>query len=90
MATTNHERVGKGLTLLQKGLNPFVERELEAKYGKEWAFEVKDILQDTRLKGGKDGGSLDVAALLVIMDRKWGDVFRRVLGRAGRTFVNEL
>jgi hypothetical protein len=30
MAITNHERVGKSLTLLKDGLGPFVERELKA------------------------------------------------------------
>ncbi len=32
----------------------------------------------------------DVAVQLVIMDRSWGDVFRKVLGRAERSLVNEL
>ena len=90
MAITNHERVGKTLGLLRDGLGPFVERELKAKYGDDWAFEVKDVLTDTRL-GGKSKDSInDVAATLVIMDRKWGDVFRRILGKAERSIVNEL
>ena len=77
MAITNHERVGKTLELLRSGLGPFVERELKAKFGDDWGFEVKDVLTDTRL-GGKGTDSIkDVAAMLVIMDRKWGDVFRR-------------
>ena len=49
MALTNHERVGKALELLKTGLLPFIERELKAKYGNGWAFEVKDILSDTAL-----------------------------------------
>jgi hypothetical protein len=53
MAITNHERVGKSLTLLKAGLGPFVERELKAKYGDGWAFEAKDVLSDTRLNAGK-------------------------------------
>ena len=53
MAITNHERVGKALELLKAGLGPFVEREFKAKFGDGWAFEVKDILSDTRLGGGK-------------------------------------
>jgi predicted AAA+ superfamily ATPase len=90
MAITNHERVGKTLELLREGLGPFVERELRAKYGEDWAVEVKDVLTDTRL-GGRDKDSLnDVAAILVLMDRKWGDVFRRILGKAERSLVNEL
>ena len=90
MAITNHERVGKTLEFLRVGLGAFVERELKAKFGEEWAFEVKDVLTDTRL-GGKDKDSInDVAAILVIMDRKWGEVFRRIIGKAERSLVNEL
>ncbi|WP_296702477.1 Swt1 family HEPN domain-containing protein [Thiocapsa sp. UBA6158] len=90
MAITNYERVGKSLTLLKAGLGPFVERELKAKYGEGWAFEAKDILADTRLNDGKSDPTGDVAAMLVIMDRKWGEVFRHILGKAERSLVNEI
>ena len=33
MAITNHERVGKALDLLKAGLGPFVEREVQERYG---------------------------------------------------------
>src|SRR5271166_854905 len=91
MAISNHERVGKALELLKDGLRPFVERELKAQHGEKWASEVKHILTDTRLGGGKGGDALkDVAVMLVIMDRNWGSVFRRILGRSERALVNEL
>ncbi|WP_018989132.1 Swt1 family HEPN domain-containing protein [Aromatoleum toluclasticum] len=90
MAITNHERVGKALELLKAGLGPFVEREFKAKYGDGWAFEVKDVLSDTRLGAGKTESLSDVAALLVVMDRKWGEVFRQILGKTERSLVNEL
>jgi predicted AAA+ superfamily ATPase len=90
MAITNHERVGKALDLLKDGLRPFVERELNAQYGEGWGSQVKSILSDTRLGGTKNESLQDVAALLVTMDRTWGDVFRRILGKAERSLVNEL
>ena len=90
MAITNHERVGKALELLKAGLGPFVEREFKAKFGDGWAFEVKDILTDTRLGSGKSQSLNDIAALLVVMDRKWGDVFRQILGKTERSLVNEI
>jgi hypothetical protein len=90
MALTNHERVGKALELLKTGLLPFIERELKAKYGNAWAFEVKDILSDTRLAAGKGESLQDVAASLVVMDRKWTEVFRQILGKSERSLVNEL
>jgi hypothetical protein len=90
MATTNFERVGKALELLKTGVVPFIEREFKAKYGTGWAFEVKDILSDTRLGAGKSESLNDVAASLVVMDRKWSEVFRQVLGKTKRSLVNEL
>jgi hypothetical protein len=36
MALSNHERIGKALDLLNAGLRPFVERELQAAYSKDW------------------------------------------------------
>lgn len=90
MAITNHERVGKALELLRAGLTPFVEREFKAKFGDGWAFEVRDSLSDTRLGAGKSESLNDVAVLLVVMDRKWGDVFCQILGKTERSLVNEL
>ena len=90
MAITNHERVGKALELLRAGLTPFVEREFKAKFGDGWAFEIRESLTDTRLGAGKGETINDVAALLVVMDRKWGDVFRLILGKTERSLVNEL
>ena len=90
MAITNHERVGKGLDHLKAGLAPFVERELKSRFGDGWAFEVKDVLSDTRLGKAQTDSLGDVAALLVVMDRKWGEVFRQILGKTERSLVNEL
>ena len=90
MAITNQERVAKALDLLKEGLRPFVEREMQAKFGEKWAYETQELLRDTRLGGGKGDPLQDVAVQLVIMDRKWGDVFRNTLGKAERSLVNEL
>jgi len=90
MATTNHERVGKALDKLKEGLRPFIERELKARYGANWPSELKTLLSDTRLGGRVSEPLQDVAALLVVMDRCWADVFRNTLGKAERSLVNEL
>ncbi|MFZ1416467.1 MAG: Swt1 family HEPN domain-containing protein [Defluviicoccus sp.] len=90
MAITNHERVGKALEQVRDGLRPFVERELKASIGDNWPQTVADILTDSRLGKGKSEQTNDVAVLLVVMDRTWGDVFRRTLGKAERSLVNEL
>jgi predicted AAA+ superfamily ATPase len=90
MAISNHERVGKALELLREGLRPFVERELKTYHGAGWSSEVKEVLMDTRLGAGKSDAMQDVAVQLVLMDRTWGDVFRKTLGKAERSLVNEL
>src|SRR5919107_3254899 len=89
MAVSNHERVGKALGLLKDGLRPFVEREMQAFYRTNWAHEVKETLRDSRL-GGAEDPLQDVAVLLVMMDRHWGNVFRSTLGKAERSLVNEI
>lgn len=88
MATTNHERVGKGMELLQAGLQPFLERELAEAYGEKWREKTRQTLSDTKLQVGSN--AIDVAALLVLLDREWKDLFSRRLGRAHRAIVNEL
>ena len=90
MAITNRDRVGKALELLRDGLLPFVERELKAKHGDRWQTEVKAVLSDRRLGGSKGKNIKDIAVLLVVMDKVWGQVFGAILGRAERNLVNEL
>jgi len=43
MAVTNHERVGRALDLLRKGLAPFVASECKAKYGDGWVQRVARV-----------------------------------------------
>lgn len=76
------------MELLQRGLQPFVERELSTAYGPNWRDKAKLILSDTRLQVGDE--DIDVAALLVLFDREWKDLFSSRLGRAHRAIVNEL
>src|SRR5262245_41865756 len=90
MAISNHERVGKALELLKNGLRPFVERELKAAHGGRWEADVKEILDDTGLGGGKVDVMQDVAVQLVVMDRNWSEIFKKTLGKAERSLVNEL
>jgi predicted AAA+ superfamily ATPase len=92
MAITNHDRVGKALELLTGGLKPFVERELKSSWGDKFLENTKILLSDTRLQARASDVSplLDVAALLVIMDREWKAIFSQTLGKAERSMVNEV
>src|SRR5437773_7765131 len=92
MAVTNYDRVGKGVEILNRGLRPFVERELKSSYAQEWFEQVKQTLGATQLQlaGTDDSPNWDVAALLVTMWGQWNSVFRKTLGHAERTLVSEL
>jgi predicted AAA+ superfamily ATPase len=90
MAITNHERVGKAMDLLKQGLAPFVERELKSLYKDKALAEATRFIGDDRLLSKKAIGEWDAAALLKLMWEAWNDVFRRTLGPAERSLVNEL
>ncbi len=92
MAITNHERIGKALEILNRGLRPFVERELKNTYQANWFEETKQCLEGTQLKLGKnaDEPEWEAASLLVVMWNQWNEVFKKTLGHAERTLVSEL
>lgn len=86
MAKTNHGRVGEALELLNEGLQPFVERELQAKYSENW----KEIVTTYFPVESFDEINWDSAAILKLMWDAWNDVFRNILGRTERSLVSEL
>ena len=92
MATTNHERVGKMLSLLTEGLAPYAERELKAFYQNNWFQEVKLALSDNKLQlaGTPQKPEWDAAGLFAVILKTWDDVFRRTLGNSDRSMVFEL
>lgn len=89
MALSNHERVGRALEILNKGLKPFIEREMQAKYGDRWQQEALKSLRDQHPPGADDT-HLDSQLLLLIIWDQWNTVFREVLGHAERSLVSEL
>lgn len=91
MAQSNHERVGKALEILNKGLQPFIEREMQVVYGDRWLQEATANLRDYHLavaRGGELSG--DTHVLLMIMWDQWHTVFKKVLGHTERSLVSEL
>src|SRR6266699_1805005 len=90
MAQSNLERVGKALELLNKGLKPFVEREMLAKYGARWRYEAVKSLRDHHLTEDGQDIHLDTQALLLIIWDQWQLAFQNVLGHAERSLVSEL
>lgn len=92
MAVSNRDRVGKALELLNKGLQPFVEREMKSSYDKEWENAARQSLQSLASIRGKKGAEIawDTQALLTVMEDQWQRVFRNTLGRNERSIITEL
>jgi len=92
MAQSNHERIGKALEMLNQALRPVIERELRAVYGDGWLDAAGQGLRDDRPRTRRrnDLTSWDTQALLTILWDHWNDVFRKTLGQAERSLVNEL
>ncbi|MGK5094699.1 Swt1 family HEPN domain-containing protein [Deltaproteobacteria bacterium TL4] len=89
MAITNHERVGKCLTLLKDGLQPFTERELKAVYGDQWLEQAQSAVRNLPAQQG-EALNWDSQALLMVMWNLWNSVFSNKLGHAERSLVSEL
>lgn len=51
MAIANHERIGKVLELLNAGLKPFFERELQSAYSDGWEETMRGNLSERQ--GGR-------------------------------------
>lgn len=99
MAISNHERVGKGLEILRKGIQPFVERELKAFYGNLWFMDGVEKTLSNRIGAEAQAAGteeerfarLDVQAMLVIIWENWSrEVFQPKLGHTGRSYISEL
>jgi predicted AAA+ superfamily ATPase len=91
MAQSNAERVGKALELLNQGLLPFVQRELQAVYGKDWLAKATENLAPHQMPGTREGAlHWDSQGLLLVLWDHWNPVFGKVLGQAERTLVSEL
>jgi predicted AAA+ superfamily ATPase len=88
MATTNHERVGRALSVMSEGLAPFVARECKAKYGESWLQAV--ARNDPGPGPARKVSPTDAQFLLKVVWDEWQSVFRNVLGQTERTYVSEL
>jgi Swt1-like HEPN len=90
MAINNHERVGKAMELVKAGVGPFVEREFKSVYAEKALAQALSLLGEDRLNAKKSIVEWDVAALLKVMWESWNQVFRKTLGPAERSLVQEL
>ena len=86
MAITNHERVGKALTLVRDAIRPEVERIWRTRYGMRWMEKVNQRLHHRDRLANPD----DLAFLLKGMDATWDQFFRDTLSRSTRSYLHLL
>lgn len=89
MALSNADRVGRALELLNAGLRPFWDREMHAAYGTGWQDQARQSLTGPGFDT-KHGINWDTTAILTVMSSEWNTVFKKSLGHAERSLVNEL
>ncbi len=88
MALSNRQRVEQALELLNRGLLPYVEREMKSVYGPaKWEKQAINALGDRPLL---KPGNWDTTALLTVMIGEWPNVFKRGLGQTERSIVGEM
>ncbi len=99
MALSNRERVGRIMEALREGLAPFIVREYRTVYGQGTLGEMDAALSTASYPGipaeawqddAALAASLDVAACLNLMWRRWNEVFMDKLGHNGRSYTSEL
>ena len=91
MATSNRDRIGKNLELLNDGLRPFVQRELTATFKDRWLDSVRyGMKEQAHATVPDEVGDWDSTLLLTVMQNHWSDTFRRTLGHAERALITEL
>jgi predicted AAA+ superfamily ATPase len=90
MATSNKDRVGQGLELLQAGLEPFVDAAMSAAApgGQDWVamLEARD---NARHGTAHKYSRADPRFLLKVLTEEWR-VFSKSLSRAEQSFASEL
>ena len=86
------EHVARAFSTLTRGLQPFVERELEGAYGGGWDAIALESLSSYKGRGLPKEAALswDAHALLTVLWDQWNAVFRRRLGPSERSLVGEL
>ena len=91
--TSEHVRVGRALDLLTQGLLPFVLRELEAAFPKDWADVARGSFRNDRTAAAMvkvAPSEWDAQVLLTVMWDQWNAVFRTRMGLFERSLVSEL
>ncbi len=92
----NLELVQKGFRVIQPVMAAYIGQEMAREYKDAWWQEVLSSLGEQGWDLPSEGewselvDSLDVANCLRLIDRQWGQLFRRLLQRDRRAWANEL
>lgn len=83
MAMSNHERVGRALTLLRDGIRPGLEKAWRSMYGEGWPQSVNAELYQPDRNPDPD----DLAFLLKGMEATWNQFFKQVFSKSERSYA---
>ncbi len=94
-AYPNRDKVSSGLDLLREALAPYVCAQLEAHFKADWwtrgVYYVLPPIDRAKLpkQGGREdfAEGVDLAGMLTILDRNWGEVFGVRLDKQARNYV---
>ncbi len=86
---TEHQRVGKALDSLTRGIFPFFEREMLDAHGPGWEEMARAGFRGQSSSATQNSG-WDAHAILTVMWDQWNNVFRYKLGISERSLVGEL
>jgi Swt1-like HEPN len=90
MALSNRDRVGRGLELLARGLEPFVDQRMSAAVpaGADWVTVIAE--RDRQRHGtSRSSSKSDPQLLLRMLTEEWR-VFRNDLSRGQQAWASEL
>src|SRR6266496_3732343 len=90
MATSNRDRVGRGLEILAAGLSPFVDARMTATApnGRDWV-EMLQVRDASRHGSERQYSKSDPRFLLRVITEEWR-AFKEQLSRAEQSFASEL
>jgi len=92
MTARNYEQITKALRLLQQGLYPYTERQMQSIYKDAWLAKAEACLtrDNARRKPIVEVLREDVSILLVVISKEWEKVFKKFLSHTERALVSEL
>ena len=90
MAKSNRDKVDAALKLLNQGVLPFIEREMQSAYGEAWRANAWETLDHRARPSDPTKVNWDTTTILSVLWSQWNAVFRNVLGHAERSLVSEI